>query len=255
MININDLVESHWDVMSPILTGAKSNDKLRGRPRCGDLKVLQAILWVLRSGARWEDLPECYPSYKTCHRRFQQWVSSGAFRRLLKKLVNLLEVDVSEVYVDGCFFPAKKGGKLVGKCLKGKGSKLLLLLDRTGKPISMQLESASPHEVKFVPTLVKHRWVRAKPIRILGDKAYDSDPLDRNMRAMGIEMIAPNRDCRLKKNQDRRNLRRMKRRWTIERYFSWLKSFRRLVVRWERYPENFDGMLTIASILLVLRHF
>lgn len=64
------------------------------------------------------------------------------------------------------------------------------------------------------------RWVCGLPVRILGDKAYDSDKLDAELAEKGIEMICPNKINRIKKTQDGRQLRRYKRRWKVERAFA-----------------------------------
>jgi len=92
------------------------------------------------------------------------------------------------------------------------------------------------------------------PVRLIGDKAYDSDILDAQLRKeYGIEMIAPNRRNR-SKSQDGRKLRRFRRRWKAERLFAWMHSFRRLVTRWEYHIENFLGFVHLACLHLLLRH-
>ena len=79
---------------------------------------------------------------------------------------------------------------------------------------------------------------------MIGDRAYDSDPLDERLRNQhGIELIAPNRKKKRKRTQDGRPLRRYLRRWKIERLFAWLKNFRRLSSRWGRHGVNFLGMV------------
>ena len=65
-----ELSDKEWEVIEPLLPELPSNKP--GRPWCGSREVLDGILWVLRTGAPWRDLPEKYPSYQTCHRRFQQ---------------------------------------------------------------------------------------------------------------------------------------------------------------------------------------
>lgn len=95
------------------------------------------------------------------------------------------------------------------------------------------------------------------PERLIGDKAYDSDPLDEQMRTRyGTEVIAPHRCNRLpeRRTQDGRPLRRYRRRWKIERLFAWLYNFRRLVVRYEYHAENFLGFLHLGCALILLRH-
>ena len=74
--------------------------------------MLNGILWVLRTGAPWADLPEAYPSFQTCHRRFQQWVRSGVMRGILEALALDLKhrgvIDVRDAFIDASFAPAKK---------------------------------------------------------------------------------------------------------------------------------------------------
>jgi transposase len=89
---------------------------------------------------------------------------------------------------------------------------------------------------------------------LVGDKAYDSDPLDRHLdEEYGIEMIAPNRENR-SQTQDGRALRRYLRRWVVDRLFAWLHFFRRLVVRYEFHAENFLGMVWLGCMKIVLRY-
>jgi len=93
------------------------------------------------------------------------------------------------------------------------------------------------------------------PERIVGDKAYDSDPLDAELAAQGIEMIAPHRSNRKPENrpQDGRMLRRCARRWTVERTISWLQNFRRLCVRWEKSAVMFAGFLHLGVAHMLLK--
>jgi len=91
---------------------------------------------------------------------------------------------------------------------------------------------------------------------MIGDRAYDSDPLDRRLRQRhGIRLIAPHKCVRRRQNtQDGRELRRYCRRWRIERLFAWLHNFRRLVSRWEYHEANFLGMLQLGCLVILLRH-
>jgi transposase len=92
-------------------------------------------------------------------------------------------------------------------------------------------------------------------MRLIGDKAYDSDRLDRDLaERYGIEMIAPHRGERRMPTQDGRPLRRYRRRWRVERLFAWLHHFRRLVIRWEYRVENFFGMVCLGCMQILLRY-
>ena len=100
------------------------------------------------------------------------------------------------------------------------------------------------------------RFVAEKPQRLIGDKAYDSDPLDALLAVQGIALIAPHRKNRKREaTQDGRVLRRYKRRWKVERLFAWLQQFRRLVVRYEWHDQNFLGFVHLGCIKILLRQF
>ncbi len=148
-----------------------------------------------------------YPSlYQTCHhRRFQQWVRTGIFEQVLHALATDLHkrggLDLSECYIDGTFIVAKKrGGNEIGRATKqrGKGTKeVMAISDSTGLPISIYIASASPHEVTTLAeaTISTKCFVsNEKPEHLIGDKAYDSDPLDERLALeYGVGMISPHR--------------------------------------------------------------
>jgi transposase len=117
----------------------------------------------------------------------------------------------------------------VGKTKRGKGTKIMAVADRHGLPVSICIESATPHEVKLATSTLVQMVVPDAPGHLIGDNAYDSDKLDAQLRYYGIEVVAPHRSNRRIKTQDER-LRPYRRRWKIERLFAWLQNFRRLVV-------------------------
>ena len=131
---------------------------------------------------------------------------------------------------------------------------MMAVADRNGLPVAVCVESATPHEVKLATSTLFQMVIPDAPQSLIGDNAYDSDKLDTELSTYGIELIAPHRSTRKNETQDRRRLRRYRRRWKIERLFAWLQNFRRLVVRYERYAENFLGMLQLGCCLILLRH-
>jgi transposase len=91
---------------------------------------------------------------------------------------------------------------------------------------------------------------------MIGDRAYDSDALDQRLRQQGVQLIAPHKYNRSRpKTQDGRELRRYCRRWKIERLFSWLHNFRRLVIRWEFHDANFLGLIQLGCALILMRNY
>ena len=132
----------------------------------------------------------------------------------------------------------------------------MAISDGHGLPLAVHVASASPHEVTLVEATLAASFLDTLPARLIGDRGYDSDRLDQHLRdAYGIEMIAAHRPHRRVPTQDRRPLRRARRRWKVERLFAWLHNYRRIVTRWERHPANFLGMIHLASAVILLREF
>jgi transposase len=150
----------------------------------------------------------------------------------------------------------EKRGSAVGPTRRGKGSKIMAISDGHGLPLAVHVASASPHETKLVGPTIEQRFLAETPERLIGDRAYDSDPLDAQIRErFGVQLVAPHNSTRSKApTQDGRVLRRYRRRWKIERLFAWLHNFRRVVIRWEYYPQNFLGMVQLACAVILLRH-
>ena len=144
---------------------------------------------------------------------------------------------------------------MVGPTKRGKGTKIMAIADGNGLPIAVCIESASPHEVTLVKKTLNAVFIDEPPDRLIGDKAYDSDALDRWMHERrAIEMIAPNRSNRAK-SQDGRQLRRYRRRWKVERLFAWLGNFRRLTTRYERHAANFLAFIQLGCIVILGRQY
>ena len=127
--------------------------------------------------------------------------------------------------------------------------------DAHGLPIAIHTEAAAPAEVKLVEATLSQLLVPEKPLRIIADKAYDSDPLREQLLEEKILLVAPHRRGRTKPSfNDGRWLRRYAKRWKIERLFAWLHNFRRLVVRWEYHAENYLAFIQLGCAIILLRH-
>ena len=190
-----DLTDAQWEFLDSLTPEPPRRRDGRGRPWRGRREVLNGILFILRTGALWADLPERYPPYQTCHRRFQQWVRSGVMRGVLEALAEDLRKpwrirsgrSLHRRQLRSC----KKGGAGVGKTKRGKGTKIMAVADQHGLPITVCTESATPHEVKLVMQTLAEIFVEEPVQGLIGDNAYDSDQLDRELAETGVEMIAP----------------------------------------------------------------
>ena len=114
-----DLTDEQWRVIQPFIPMVSKPPHSRGRPRADDRQALNGIFWIMRTGAAWQDLPDRYPSYSTCYRRFQTWCKDGVFERILEALAQDLEergrLNLNECFIDGTFAPAKKGASASAK--------------------------------------------------------------------------------------------------------------------------------------------
>jgi transposase len=132
----------------------------------------------------------------------------------------------------------------------------MAIADRNGLPISVWTTGASTHEIKLVENTIEARFIRKNPELLIGDKAYDSDPLDKRLKRRRIRLIAPHRQRRKKTaTQDGRQLRRYCRRWRVERLFAWIHNFRRCVVRYEFKAENYLAFVQLACVIILSRYF
>lgn len=255
------LTDAQWEKIRSYFPEENIPDGRPGRKPVATRRVLEAVLWILNTGAQWHMLPQFYPNYKTVHRRFQRWCEQEVLRDILCALANELReqggIDASECFIDAMFSSAKGGGEGIGPTKRGKGVKIMGIVDRHGLPVAVSTHAANYHEVTLVQLTFDFYMIEAKPENLIGDKAYDSDGLDDELGQKGIRMIAPHRSNRRKLNhtQDGRRLRRYQRRWLVERFFSWIQWQRRILVRWEYYTHNFLGFVQLASALILLKQF
>jgi transposase len=116
---VADLIDAQWERLAPFIPVPPRRPDGKGRPRVDNRAVLNGIVWVLCSGARWKDLPERYPPYQTCHRRFQEWIDHEVFERMAQNLAVVLQkqgqIDLAECFIDGSFVEAKKGAAMPGE--------------------------------------------------------------------------------------------------------------------------------------------
>jgi transposase len=170
----------------------------------------------------------------------------GVFEALAEDLRIRGRLDVREAFIDESFAPAKKGDRKSEKqnAVREAGSW------RSQSVKASPLQCALKVRLRMSETGCPHsrpNGCARGTTELIGDNAYDSDKLETELRLYGIELIAPHRSNRRNRTQDLRRMRRYRRRWKIESLFAWLQIFRRLLVHYERYAENFLGFFTLAA--------
>ncbi len=252
------LPDELWEVVGPLLPPLPPPSPKGGRPPVGNREALTGILFVLKTGIPWEDLP-CEMgcgSGMTCWRRLRDWQADGTWDRIYRVLLARLrgadKIDGSRALIDSSSVRAAYGGGATGPSPvdRGKpGSKHHVLTDASGIPMAVSGTAANRNDIsEFAPLFRKIPAVagkvgrpRKRPDALQGDLAYDSEPHRQGLRELGIEPILPEKGI-----DDESGLGET--RWPVERTLAWVHQNRRLRVRYEKRPDIHQAFLTLACI-------
>jgi len=251
------LPDELWEIIRPVLP-VHPPDPRGGRPRLDDRKALTGILFVLKTGIPWEDLPcelGC-GSGMTCWRRLRDWQADGTWAKihgaLLARLRGADQIDWSRALIDSSSVRAAYGGEDTGPSPVDRskpGSKHHVITDANGIPLTCSVTAANRNDISEMAPLVnqlpevagKPGHPRRKPDALQSDLGYDSEPHRWGLRLMGIEPILPEKGF-----DDDSGLGET--RWPVERTLAWLHQNRRLRIRYERRPDIHQAFLTLGCI-------
>jgi transposase len=258
------LDDALWARIQPLLPPPPPRRfRFPGRKRIDDRRVLTGILFVLKTGIPWEDLPAelgCGCGM-TCLNRLKEWHRAGVWARLHRLLLSELrgadKIDWSRAAADAAFARALGGGEDTGPnpTDRGKpGSKHHVLTDARGVPLAARLSAANVNEVTRLLPLIdavppvggKPGHPRKRPERLYADRAYDSEPQRQELRRRGIEPFIP-------KQRAPHGSGLGVVRWVVERTISWFHGFRKLRLRTDRRREAQEAFLALASALICFR--
>ena len=248
-----------------------------GRPGYSNRELLPGILRVLRSGCRWRDLDlPGRPSGVTHWRRLRFWRRRSGYRRLWRTLLNLLvqskRLDRSLVSLDGSLIPSHAFAEQTGYSGKHRavGTKVSLLVDRTGIPLAVSLAPGNYHDGALGFLTVANAYeppailrgilpdaARAAEPTLLADRGYDGLRFRRFVQERGFRPLIPARAC-IPAEQATGELyaedaELLAQRYVVERTVGWLKGFRRLRVRVDRTAAAFETFVYLAVLVLCLR--
>jgi transposase len=259
------LTDMQWAFIRPLLPPPART----GRPRADDRRIIEGILYVLITGCRWQDLPREYGAPTTVRRRLRRWGEDGVWERIWRAALSALDrlghLDWTIAFLDGSFAPAKNGGEMVGLTRKGKGTKWMLVVDGNGLPLGFHLDRADRAEVRLAElTLDTIRVARprgrpkSRLQKLVADRGYDSSGFRHLLRHRGIRSCVPakRRPATWRAKRGRPVVARREdyqQRYTVERSFAWLGTFRHLLIRWERLFSVYRSGFAFAVMILCLR--
>jgi transposase len=253
------LTDQQWEVIGPLIPDPFTG--YVGRPHAPFRAVVNTIVWILITGARWADVPEeeGFASKSTAHRWLGIWSEDGTLDTIKAYLLgdgqNAGLIDWERGSVDGSFVAGKGGGEGVEYGFKGKGLTLHSLTEKEGKPLSVISTGAAESErgqvISLLDTVQVHTGKPGRPNKVphalQADKGYDSKELRQALRKRGIAPMISRRSWPDRKAPRGRPPAKPVDRWKAERTFSWLqRKFRRLVVRWERKNKYWEGFILFA---------
>jgi len=258
--------EELWAILQRVLPEHVNTHRFGGgRPRVADRKCADAIFYVLRTGCQWKalDLTELCPG-STAHDRYQEWVEADVFLKLwqagVEQFDELKGIDWAWLSMDGAMTKAPLGGDKTGPnpTDRGKsGVKRSLLTEGQGVPIGLTIEGANRHDMKLVEDTIERIVVERpepsddKPQGMCLDKGYDYQDVRDTLQEFGF--TAHIRSRGEEAQEIKREAGKRARRWVVERTHSWMNRFRRILIRWEKKPENYIAFLHFACALIAFR--
>jgi len=266
-----ELSDEQWELIRSVMPRRKAGGRWNDHRT-----MLNGMMWVLKSGSPWRDMPERYGSWKSVYDRFRRWSADGTLDRILARLRYRLDKDT--LHRLGRLAPRRQqrarasgpGGRVepleknrpdepldhaLGRSRGGWGSKLHLLTCGEGVPLAVCVTAGQAHESKSFETLMASvRPKRRRPMWVLGDKGYGYRCVRRWCEARDVWDVVPQRS-----DQPRREGRRVFCRATyrgrnvVERCVGWLKRSRRLGTRYEKLATHYLAMVKLAFISRYLR--
>ena len=264
-----DLTDDQWARLKPLLPPQKPKT---GRKNLDHRRIINGILWILRTGAPWDDLPRRYGKRGTVSSRYYRWCQQGIWQRVFADLQAQADaegnLDWTIHFVDSTVIRAHQhaaGAKAadpdseaLGRSQGGFSTKLNVRSEGRGKPLAFVLQPGQQHESQaFEPLmecgLVKRRRAgrpRRWPKRVAADKAYSNRRIRQWLRHRGVRVTIPRKANERRRGRFNKALYKLRAR--VEQLINRLKQFRRIATRYEKRAENYLGMVTIGAILLWL---
>jgi len=237
-----------------------------GRPAITNDELLNGILYVLKTGCRWQDIPKsvCRHAPASCWRRLRFWQKRRdiifTWQAILKLLDRSDNLDLRLGNIDGSLVQSpgfKDGTGYSGKHHR-TGTNLVMITEKDGLPLTNMIAKGNRHDMALAQKVVSKIRIGAKRKvkQLNGDKGFDSRAFRRSLRSKGIKANIPERQFKNRRKHGRKPIYdavTAKFRAVVERTFAWLKYFRRLRYRWERTKKMFQAFIDLGCLLICLK--
>jgi transposase len=224
------LSDEHWSKLREILLHQTIYDKR-------DLRMtVEGMLYRMRTGCPWRDLPEAFGNWNKVYKRFNAWSASGKWVKVFKVLVE--DPDMEWVFIDGSY----------GKSRAGNTSKIHLAVDAYGLPIEFEITGGQINDCTQAPSLIAKLDTAET---IIADKGYDSEKIRTQVEQQGAKVVIPRKRNSVKGNGDLdRGLYRN--RHLVENAFARLKHYRAVASRFDKLKRNYESVVAMACAFLWL---
>lgn len=254
MLRRYDITDQQWEQISSLFP--PENTGKRGRPSKNNRLMLNAMVWIARSGAPWRDLPERFGPWGTVYSRFRKWIDDGFLDNIFRILS--LDAELSEISIDASIVQAHQhsaGARKnslpneIGRSRGGPSTKIHAAVDTYGYPVYIMISEGQRNDINFAIPVLEH--INIEGSNVLADRGYDSNKLIDYIYDKGGEPTIPSRKGA--KFERLCDWWLYKERHLVEKLFLKLKSYRRIATRYDKLPFTYLGFICIASILIWLK--
>ena len=242
------LKDERWNRVRPILLELNIYDK-------GNLKqTVEGILYRMRVGCPWHDLPQYFGKPNTVYKAYQCWFRSNKLIAVFALLIKDSDLD-EWVFIDGTHIKAHQHSsgahdnlQGISKSVAGRASKIYLAVDAHGNPIAFILSEGTTHDVKVAPDLIDKVYLRNIEV-LCADKGYDSEALRSHIKQAGCSNNIP-RKQNTKSTNEHMDWNLYKARHLGENAFAKLKNYRAVASRFDKLKQSYENTLALACAYL-----
>ena len=242
------LSDEHWLKLQPILKQVRINDK-------PDLKLsVEGMLYRIRTGIPWRDLPSEFGKWNTVFQKFNDWSAKGKWLKVFQALVQ--DPDLEWVFIDGSYTKAHQhssgaattDSEGIGKSRGGLTSKIHMAVDAMGLPIGFEISGGEVNDCTAAPELLEQLPTAEN---VIADKGYDSQKVRDKITEKGSNPVIPRRkDSKVGNTGMDWGL--YKYRHLVENIFARLKHFRGVATRYDKLKRNYVSVVAMACCIVWL---